>query len=81
MHGSYRGRWLALGLVLAGLVTAGPLGCGSEENKVERGLAVDQEEAVPESAKELQMTETEREAQVDREMEKEGVKEFDESQR
>ena len=80
MHGSYRSRWLVLGLALVGLMTPGPLGCGSEDNKMERGLVVDQEEAVPESTKELQMTETERKAQEDREMEKEGVEEFDESQ-
>jgi hypothetical protein len=35
---------------------------------------------VPESTKELQMTETERRAKEEGEMEKEGVKEFDESQ-
>ena len=80
MNCSYRGRWIVPGLVLLGLVTGGPLGCGSEENKMERGLVADQEQAVPESTKELQMTETERRAKEKREMEKEGVEEFDESQ-
>jgi hypothetical protein len=81
MDCSYRGRWLVLGLALAGLVTGGPLGCGSAENKTERGLEVGQDEAVPESTKELQMTETERRAQEDREMAKKEAEEFDESQR
>jgi hypothetical protein len=42
---------------------------------------VNQEEAVPESGKELQMSEAERRAQVEREMEKKETKEFDASQR
>lgn len=80
-----RGRWLVLAFVLvlalAGLVAGGSLGCGSKEKEMERGLVVNQEEAVPESGKELEMTETERQAQEEHKMEKKESKEFDESQR
>jgi hypothetical protein len=81
MHFWCRGRWIVLGLVLAGLVTGGPLGCGSKKSEEERGLTVGQEEAVPESNRELKKTEAERSAQVEHEMEKKETKEFDESER
>lgn len=44
-------------------------GCGSEESKMERGVAVDQEVAVPDSAREDAMTEAERRAQEEKEVE------------
>jgi len=81
MHIACRGRWIVLGLALAGLVSGGPFGCGGEENKIERGLVVEPEEAVPESDKYLEMTEAERRAQEEHKMEKKEAEEFDESQR
>lgn len=52
-------RLAVFSLLLALLV---PLGCGSEESKMERGVAVDREVAVPDSAAEDEMTEAERRA-------------------
>lgn len=46
------------------------LACGSDESKMERGLTVDREEAVPGSAREFDMTEEERRQQEDEEEEK-----------
>lgn len=57
----------------AGLLAGGVLalaGCGSEQSKMERGLTVDREEAVPSSDEELELTEAERRA---REEKKEGA--------
>lgn len=44
--------------------------CGSEESKMERGVVVDREEAVPGSAAEYDMTEAQRRAKEDAEEEK-----------
>jgi hypothetical protein len=77
---SCRGRWIVLGLALAFLATGVPLGCGSEQSKLDRGLVVDQEQAVPESNKDLRMTEAQRRAQEEREVEKKEAKEIEEAQ-
>ena len=50
-----------LGLVL--------LGCGSEQSRMDRGVAVDREEAAPSSEAELEETEAEREKE-ERELER-----------
>jgi hypothetical protein len=77
---SYRGRWILLGLALAALVTGFPFGCGSEQSKLDRGLVVDQEQAVPESNKDLNETEAQRRAREEREVEKKEAKEIDQAQ-
>jgi hypothetical protein len=55
-------------------------GCGSEQDKMERGVAVDREVAVPESEKELDMTEAERRAAERDEEKKREARLFEESQ-
>ena len=55
-------------------------GCGSEQDKMERGVAVDREVAVPESQTELDMTEAERRAAERDEEKKREAKLFEESQ-
>jgi hypothetical protein len=55
-------------------------GCGSEQDKMERGVAVDREVAVPESEKELGMTEAERRAAERDEEKKREARLFEESQ-
>jgi len=77
---SYRGRWIVLGLALAALLTGVPFACGSEQSKLDRGAVVDQEEAVPESNKDLEMTEAERHAREVQQEEKKEAKEFEEAQ-
>jgi len=60
-------RALKVALAACGLLLPLALGaCGSEESKMERGVAVDEEEAVPSSDKELEMTEEERKKQRER---------------
>lgn len=57
--------------------------CGSEESKMERGAVVDREVAVPQSKKELGMTEQERRAAEQAQEEKKEDEEdrlFDESE-
>lgn len=47
-------------------------GCGSDQDKMERGLVTEPEVAAPESEKELEMTEAERRAaELDEEQEQE----------
>ena len=77
---SYRGRWIVLGLALADLVTGVPFGCGSEQSKLDRGVVVDQEQAVPETNKDLDETAAQRRAREEREVEKKEAKEFEEAQ-
>ena len=55
-------------------------GCGSDQDKLERGVAVGPEVAVPESEKELRMTESERRAAEDEEEDKRAAELFKESQ-
>ena len=55
-------------------------GCGSDQDKMERGLVVDSEVAAPESAKELGMTEAERRAAEDAEEKAREARLFKESQ-
>ncbi len=64
-----RRNGLRLAVFLLSLVLLAPLGCGSEESKMERGVAVDEEVAVPDSAAEDAMTEAERRAEEDEEEE------------
>lgn len=52
-------------VVLAALLLAAPGLCGCGGERTERGLAPAEEQAVPESNKELGETEAERQAQVD----------------
>jgi hypothetical protein len=66
----HRGASALLGLALAFIAAGGPLGCGSEESKMERGLTVSPEEAVPMDEKEMEMTEAERRAKEAREEER-----------
>jgi hypothetical protein len=57
------------------------LGCGgTEEDKMKRGLVVDAEEAAPGSASEFDMTEAERQAQIEREDEAKEDARFDAAQ-
>ena len=58
------------------LIGVGLLGCG--EDRIERGLALPDEVAVPESDRELEMTEAERLAQRDAEEDAAESKRFDE---
>ncbi len=55
-------------------------GCGSDPDKMERGIATGPEVAVPESEKELGMTEAERRAAEDEEERDREVRLFEESQ-
>lgn len=57
------------------------LGCGGDEqSKMERGLAVDREDAVPGSAREFEMTEAERRQAIEEEDAKREAEEFDRAQ-
>jgi hypothetical protein len=80
MHIARRGAWIVLGLVLAGVVAGGPSGCGSKEDRAERGLVVNDENAVPESNKYEDMTEAQRRAREEHALEKKEAEEFNESQ-
>ena len=55
-------------------------GCGSDQDKMERGIATGPEVAVPESERELGMTEAERRAAEDDEEEEQEARLFEESQ-
>jgi hypothetical protein len=69
-------RRLAIVLVAACFALA----CGgSQEDKMERGLTVDQETAAPGAASEYDMTEAERQAKLDAEDQKKEIEEFDEA--
>jgi hypothetical protein len=60
MEGStLRHAFIAIAIATATLL----LGCGSPEDKRDRGLTVGQEDAVPSSDRELGMTEAERQKQ------------------
>ncbi len=63
-------------LGMVGLLAA----CGSDADKLERGIATDPEVAVPESEAELDMTEAERRAGENEEEEEQEAKLIDESQ-
>jgi hypothetical protein len=71
-------------LVFGWIVSAGAAvflaGCGSDQDKLERGVATGPEVAVPESEKELRMTESERRAAEDEEEDKRAAELFEESQ-
>ena len=71
-------------LVFAVIVSAGTAallaGCGSDQDKMERGIATDREVAAPESERELEMTEAERRAAEDDEEEAKEARLFEESQ-
>jgi hypothetical protein len=56
-------------------------GCGSDKDKLERGIATEPEVAVPESVKELEMTEAERRAAEEAEEAAQEARGFEESQR
>lgn len=61
------------------LCLAGSVGCGSEQDKMERGVVVDREVNEPESTHELDMTQKERQAADQAQEEKKENKEFDAS--
>jgi len=66
---------MALCALAAGLLL---LGCGGDEkSKLERGLTVDQEEAVPGDAREFEMPAAAREQAIDEEDAKRAAEEFD----
>lgn len=69
-----RRRWsgIALALVL--------LGCGSEQSKMERGVVVDQEEAVPATNQEMDETAKKRRKQETSEEERASQRDFDEAE-
>lgn len=69
-----------LGLVALSALLLAPLGCGSEQSKMDRGLVVDQEEAVPGSAADFDMTEAERRAKEEAEVEKKEAARFEANQ-
>jgi len=54
------------------------LACGSQEDKMERGIAVDPEMAASGTAAEYDMTEAERQAKIDAEDQEKESEEFDE---
>jgi hypothetical protein len=68
-----------LGLAGAGLAVC-LLGCGSEESKMERGVAVDQEQAVPGSAEEFGESAAERGAAEEAEEEEQEQRSFEEGE-
>ena len=65
-----------LGLLLA----LGALACGSEQSKIDRGVAVDPEVASPDSAKEDDLTAAQRLQQEDDEEDAKSKARFDEAQ-
>jgi hypothetical protein len=74
-------RPLRRGLTLLALLgLAGPLACGSGEDALDRGLAADDEQAVPGSAEDFDLSEAERRAQEEREDEKKSAEDFEASQ-
>lgn len=73
MIGSWTRR---TGLVLVALAW----GCGSEQSKLDRGIAVDREQAVPSSDAELEETAAERREQEDRELDRKSREAFDRAQ-
>ena len=69
-----------LGLLAVPALLLATLGCGSEQSKMDRGVVIDQEEAVPGSATEFDMTEAERRAKEEAEVEKKQAAAMEESQ-
>jgi hypothetical protein len=69
-----------LGLLAVPALLLAPLGCGSEQSKMDRGVVVDREEAVPGSAADFDMTEAERRAKEEAEVEKKEAAAMEESQ-
>lgn len=69
-----RSRILALALGTA------LLACGSQESKLERGIAVGPEEAAPTAERELEMTEEARRKQLQAEEAKQEAEEFERAQ-
>ena len=59
--------WRNLGLAAAALLVFGAACGGDAEERAERGLAMPDEQAVPGSEKEFEMTEEQREKQIDTE--------------
>jgi outer membrane biogenesis lipoprotein LolB len=68
------------GLVVLASAAALLAGCGSDEDKMARGLSTSSEVAVPISEKQLEMTEAERRAAAEDEEERQEAKLFKESQ-
>lgn len=64
-------------LVLVGLLCLSAPGCGSEERKVEKGLAEHDQADTPESPAAMQQTEAERQKQLNDEMQKKQIEGFD----
>jgi hypothetical protein len=52
--------WHVSGWIIAVVAAVLLWGCGSEQDKMERGAVVDREVAAPESDREMEMTEAER---------------------
>jgi hypothetical protein len=71
---------LKIGLIVVAGAAAILAGCGSDQDKMERGIATAPEVAVPQSKKELEMTEAERRAAAVDEDEEQEAKLFEESQ-
>ena len=63
------------------LLALGGLACGSEQSKLDRGVAVDPEVAVPDSPQEDELTEAERLAQEAEEEDARSKARFDEAQK
>jgi hypothetical protein len=75
-----RNAWVRLALALTALAIGGPLACGSGESALDRGLSVDDEQAVPGSAEDFDLSEVERQAQEEREDAKKSAEDFEASQ-
>jgi len=73
-------RFAMLLAPLSVLLAFGGLACGSEESKLDRGIAVDPEVAVPDSPQEDDLTAAERQAQEDEEEDVRSKARFDEAQ-
>jgi hypothetical protein len=69
-----RAMLLATGTLLLAL---GGLACGSEQSKEDRGVAIDPEVAVPDSAQEDELTSAQRQDQVIDEEDAQSKKKFD----
>jgi hypothetical protein len=76
-----RRRFARLALALLAVPTlCGVLACGSGESALDRGLTVDEEQAVPGSAEDFDLSEVERQAQEEREDAKKSAEDFEASQ-
>ncbi len=72
-------KWGSAAVLAAGLGLLA-LGCGSEQEKMDRGVVVDREVAVPESDRELEKTEKQRQAAEEAEVEKRESERVEEAQ-